>query len=346
MKNNDRNKKIDVMRGMLITMVVWGHCNLPGTKFVYLFHMTAFIMISGYFYKVKAYSFDQLVKTLGNIVRKYWLQYVIPVVGITIFMYYLKSLFGELYVYEDDFLNVYFPQGLGNKVLKELIMVQAGPFTGQLWFIRNLLIVHVLFVVIDYVVLSVTRKARIRYAVHYLVGSALLLLGFYLKMRGWNSPIEYNVERAMMTYVIYLFGFTYGSIFRRSSKDIVLFVISIPVLVVACNYKKIDLVALEIINPLFFLMVSVCGWLFINYLSALLSKIKLLLKVLSFLGENSYYIFVLHFLMMWIYDITFKDKGYVLGRFLFGLILPVIFYLLVKQIGLKVKESKRIKKNN
>lgn len=48
LKKTQRNVKIDAARGLAIICVVLGHCGAPGTQVYYLFHMGAFLFISGY----------------------------------------------------------------------------------------------------------------------------------------------------------------------------------------------------------------------------------------------------------------------------------------------------------
>lgn len=56
MINYRRNPVIDVVKGIAIIMVVWGHTvwtagDKPETNFIYLFHMALFYIASGYTYK-------------------------------------------------------------------------------------------------------------------------------------------------------------------------------------------------------------------------------------------------------------------------------------------------------
>ena len=62
-----RDGRIDSLKGVLIALVVWGHCFLYGVpqdnvkmviaNYVYLFHMPFFVFLSGYFTHVKSNSF-------------------------------------------------------------------------------------------------------------------------------------------------------------------------------------------------------------------------------------------------------------------------------------------------
>lgn len=62
-----RDNRIDTLKGVLIALVVWGHCFLYGipqdgikmviANYVYLFHMPFFVFLSGYFTHVRSTSF-------------------------------------------------------------------------------------------------------------------------------------------------------------------------------------------------------------------------------------------------------------------------------------------------
>lgn len=59
MEQKTRNKTIDISRGIAIILMVIGHsgCNEYVRKFIYLFHMAVFFMISGYLFTPKYKSF-------------------------------------------------------------------------------------------------------------------------------------------------------------------------------------------------------------------------------------------------------------------------------------------------
>lgn len=69
--NNENLKKIesqpkigwiDIFKGIAITLVVAGHAGSPINTYIYLFHMPAFIFISGYTYNGQKYTFFEYFK--------------------------------------------------------------------------------------------------------------------------------------------------------------------------------------------------------------------------------------------------------------------------------------------
>ena len=67
--DNGRNLTIDVLRTICILAMIFGHCHidLGLRKFIFSFHMTAFILLSGYLYKD---SSDNIIKRLWKEIKR------------------------------------------------------------------------------------------------------------------------------------------------------------------------------------------------------------------------------------------------------------------------------------
>lgn len=76
MKN--RNINIDIIKGIGIILMVGGHCGMPFTHFIYLFHMAIFFMASGYCFN--ASNSETMQDVLSFVKRKFkglWFPYVL-----------------------------------------------------------------------------------------------------------------------------------------------------------------------------------------------------------------------------------------------------------------------------
>ncbi len=324
MDSKQRNNLFDIIRGILIIMVVWGHCNLPGTTFIYLFHMSCFIIVSGYFYKAKATTYKDLIIEVGKKVKKSWIQYVVPVVGITIAFYFIKKIFPWVTIGNYDFWSTYFPGGLVKRVIAELLMIQAGPFTGQMWFVRNLLIVSVFFLCADFALSRLRCGEMVRSLIHLTIGLALMVLGYFLWFRFESKPIFYNVERAMMSYLIYYLGVLrkeYTKVANVYSALAAVFLLTF----VLRRYGTVYLITAQIINPVCFIAVSLSGWIVVELSATLLGRLSYFSRALAYLGKNSYSIFTFHFLTMWVYDVLTDFSGIGIARLAAGLFVPILF---------------------
>lgn len=52
--HDQRDKKIDFMKGVAITLMVMGHAYAPGSHLIALFNMPVFFMISGYLFNLSS----------------------------------------------------------------------------------------------------------------------------------------------------------------------------------------------------------------------------------------------------------------------------------------------------
>ena len=78
MAEKQRDRTLDVLKGIGIILMVVGHSGSRLTSFIYLFHMALFFMASGYVWnddKVKDVS--SLKKVLLSRVRGLWLPYTV-----------------------------------------------------------------------------------------------------------------------------------------------------------------------------------------------------------------------------------------------------------------------------
>ena len=74
----ERNITFDIIKGIAIYLMVLGHCGSPGHKFIYLFHMGVFFIISGYFFSEKNYkSYDNLKTFIKRKVKSLYLPFII-----------------------------------------------------------------------------------------------------------------------------------------------------------------------------------------------------------------------------------------------------------------------------
>lgn len=67
----DRDVSLDIMKGIAIVAVVFGHCTIfPYHTFIYSFHMPLFFIVAGYLYKKKEISIS-LKKDISRLVLPY-----------------------------------------------------------------------------------------------------------------------------------------------------------------------------------------------------------------------------------------------------------------------------------
>lgn len=82
-----RDEKVDIFKGIAILCVVLGHCGFPYTEYLYLFHMAAFIMISGYcFNEAHSESLTSFAKYIVRKLKTLYLPYALFNICIICFM--------------------------------------------------------------------------------------------------------------------------------------------------------------------------------------------------------------------------------------------------------------------
>lgn len=88
---NDRMSFVDIAKALLIIAVVLGHSGAGITKYIFLFHMPAFFMISGSLFRIKKknVSYPQLLWNK-------FIKYSVPYIAFAIF-----TIFVDTFIYSD-----------------------------------------------------------------------------------------------------------------------------------------------------------------------------------------------------------------------------------------------------
>ena len=88
----ERDKSIDVMKGILIVLVVMAHAQGPGYRFIYLFHMATFFMISGYLWKTRS-NLSKVSVFIRRKIKSLYFHYVICNGAFLLIFLLLPSIF-------------------------------------------------------------------------------------------------------------------------------------------------------------------------------------------------------------------------------------------------------------
>ena len=169
-KNSEstRIEWIDAAKGMLITAMVWAHAALPGTKYINLFHMAVFFILSGIVYKPQySDSKENLVLFIGKRIRTLWFPFVI---ANTLFLL-LNNFFLKINIYSDNpALRVFQPNfssghyiGFAEfcRCFVRIIFMRSGTqLGGASWFLRSLLEVELAFCILQFCVKRIIRNVK------------------------------------------------------------------------------------------------------------------------------------------------------------------------------------------
>lgn len=322
----NRDRKMDVAKGILIALVVYGHSGFD-SSFVNLFHMAVFIMISGFFYKGpdirtwKEYVFRRI--------KFLWVPYVLSNCGFTLFCY-IGDKFKWSIIQVENLNEIFFSKGLLTRIITEVCMLNTGPYATFTWFIKNLFAVSILVYAVDWAIikLNIYRKIELQ----AVIAVAMLIIGFVgYKKLPW-IPAFYNIERVLVSYILFYSGYMIHNLQIKVNTvtKLISLAISTMGLCLLNSIGNVWLVRVEITNPLFFMAASALGWVMIVELSTFVEMYtKFLPQVLSYMGKKSIYILCLHGFVGSI------CSYYALGRWLtlvMGCFAPILFAYVIDVI--------------
>lgn len=200
---NKRLTWVDVTKGFLMILVVIGHypgeLDFPLSKYIYWFHMPAFFLMSGLFFKEAKDRAE-----VGDSIRKRFMQLIVP------YLFFLVVITGMRYGIE---------LGSGNTDIQWYLndlwkLVVGGRFVrgayGVFWFITTLFAVFVIFTEITR---HFGRKAQLAIiAGFYLLAHAESLIAKYVLSGGTveaaqQIPLPWNLDVALMATVYFALGY-------------------------------------------------------------------------------------------------------------------------------------------
>lgn len=305
--NKRRSVEIDLTKGLAIILMVIGHTETPAQNFIYLFHMAVFFMASGYLYQQSAS--DSLGSVKAYIVRKIkglWF----PCALWTAIYSVLRNVFIDLNIYTTDPMLLaegesryaeLTPYWTGKEILRNILKgcilpgnVQVG---GSLWFLATLLHITVLYVLIDYALKQVLREKKVMLA-QGIVSALFLLIGFWFHVKG---IFLFGMVRAFTIYSLFHLGRVFHQykeplLDHNGVKTGLIMLGSFCLLLVYDRLGGIAIGENDFMDPVFLLTASVAGWFFLYEGAVFLKKVPFLSKAVSYIGEHTLPIVILHLL--------------------------------------------------
>ncbi len=288
------------------------HAHVPYTVPVSLFHMAIFFIASGYLYTEKNNSdFYHLKNFVFRRLKSIWLPYVITTSAFIL----LNNLFISIgfYTVDPNFLeydgmgvtslaHVYSSWEMLILLIKGFFMKSFTQLSGALWFLHTLFWGMIAYAIISYFLKKISQKESLYLVSQGLISILFLGIGYYCSLYGISLK---NYNRMFTVYILIYIGFLlrkYRIMEFLTSRSRVLkittFVASLVVLFI--GYKSDNIISLSnnyIVNPVYFLSMSLAGWFFLYLFSDYLKTHTILCrKVLPYIGKNSIWIVCLHFL--------------------------------------------------
>lgn len=281
-KDRERLAWLDWMKTLAIYLIIAGHCYVPGYKYVYVFSVPAFFIMSGFLSK-REFSFKELsVKMWWNLVVPMFFLFLIHLSYVTIF----RLVNGT---FEVDY------------VWKRLIGATVGmqrPGLGVLWFIYTLVILKILLQIIP-------EKGEKK----WLLITNIMFLFLAFLYHGLNIDIANSIVNILLAMPFFSIGYIlrpYKQVLNDCNIYAVPFVAVLGlVLIILCGYYN-DIVSLYKCtygdSMALCLLGGIAGTTFLWSLSRMLERF--LPRLVRIIGGGTIVILGLHGIMMSIFKMT------------------------------------------
>lgn len=271
----ERNNTIDILKGIAILLVVFGHICWEGVSHEYLwgFHMAIFFFASGIFFSTEKYcnSFNNFLKAkIKGLIFPYIIFYLITY----IYWIFIESKFrgGDLSAI-DQFLGLFYGT----------YDIRYNDFNGALWFMPCLFTMNIYYWFVNKIKNKVARIATV---------CAIYLTCFYFNP--YLAPLPFGMFTAAISLIFFEVGHLYRPYLDKNFpvySYIVLIVIASAVQILlhgkALSAWRVDETS---DNPMYSLILPFAGILLYTALSSLIKKNR----VLEWFGKNSLVIFAFH----------------------------------------------------
>jgi len=266
---NKRDTTVDIMRGFLIALMILCHTStdIVFHRIVYSFHMIAFIIISGYFYRSGVPLKIQLRKSVKSLV------------------YYAEFSVIYFFVSSQDIIGI-IKTVLGGFSYTHKLFPTAVP-VGPVYFILLLFVVRLLYAFIDCLCKGYMKDIVV--LVVSLAGIILGKTGFWLF---WSFDIamfcllffhiavyfrKYDILKKLneMPYMYFVFSLCWFLFVHNGSMDLA-----------TRRYENIGILIAGTISA-FILVYQLCAYIMRHWP-------KFIIKVITTAGESTAYILILH----------------------------------------------------
>ena len=302
--SKNRDPQIDVMRGIAILLVIWGHSisgmENPVNRVILSFHMPLFFFISGLCYKERKIQKNNILQIIKSL--------VIPMITFsfisTAYYYVIDCVLIDCIINHNT-INIFpkdvimhFIKGIGTWFLCDMLYVKLVSCFVPLW--NNLL-----------------RR---------IINGVCLIIMFLISL--YNIELPFYMSIFPFCFFFFLIGIEYrNSKYFKKPTDFVHVLYLFPILVILASINEpIGMCVNEYGNLFVFIMTSLIGILIVLVISASLNEpvgmymnqygnillfiinsligILMILiisnylkeaKILSFCGKNSMIIYVIHF---------------------------------------------------
>lgn len=306
----NRDKSIDIVKGIGIILMVVGHSGCPKWlhDFIYAFHMPLFFICSGYFYKPIS-----TIEGLFTFWKKRFKGLYFPYIKWSILFLLLHNVFYRLNIYSDSYGYLGSASTLYtfNDILirlKDILLCMESheELLGGFWFLRVLLFSSIGFSIIDYMLC----EWKI-HSIKYLIVFCLLLLFTFI---AWYVSMQFWVLDSLFLFfygcLFFLLGYLYRTYYSKLEvlENRWVNILCIILVIIGAIFVKNAMPAVNVPQIIPYLIVASAGSLIVFNIARLIEK-KKAASILIYIGRHTMVILALHFLSFKLINLI-KIYGY------------------------------------
>lgn len=350
---NKRLEWIDVCKGILIITIVLMHINFSfwseNAVGKYIGNLTSLYKVSIFFCVAGLTLKDENLKEPWRFIKRKIKNLYLKIIAIGVIAVILHNVLINIGFYQiglDYAGKVMRPYGLSDyikQIILTLFLANREVIIGPMWYANVLFMALVILALLDWFICLFVKNDNAR-IVRLIVALCLMLTSSALtNLAGFTIPRFNNTLTAV--FLIDLCQFLFRKL-KWNFDNHWMFVIATLILLSLPLYGHLSMTNNYFQDPAFLIVVAICGMYVLYYLSQKWEGIK----ILSFIGIQSFWIMALHF-------ISFKIGSVVLNLFIktdvssltptASKVFIVAFYLLVGIIipclvGVVIKKIKKL----
>lgn len=294
----ERNKTIDIARGIAIILMCIGHANCPDIlqKFVSMFHMAFFFVISGYFFnKEKTFSqpWNFIIKKIKGL--------YIPFITWGIIFTFLHNVFLNLKLLGPN--NHYYgiKETLWKAFTTNTRFIPTEEMMVPYWFFACLFYVSIFSMLLFFISNRLSKKKWIECLIFLLA----YVIGFILLYTKNGNSYDYIIRTFIISFLFYL-GYLWYHFKDKIQYNGTGLILSIIILIAGLfsSYNTINIALLELENPLIFLVYSVSGtYMLLNISKYIENHTSYLKSFLSYTGSKTLIILLCNCLCIRVFNL-------------------------------------------
>lgn len=300
-----RNEIIDIIKGTGIILMVLRHARFPHSDYVLLFHMAIFFIASGYLYKKPDCDIRSIFLYIKKKIKTLWLPYFITNVVFVLLnncfiatkIYTIDNLINTSIEIEGGALSTVYSLGdIIKSIIKAFFFQLNTHMGGATWFFGTLFGVLILYTAIILIVDSLKCTQRKKLTLRVLIAVMFSILGYICMINGYTLK---GLNRVFTAFPLIEIGRAmnkYKLVEQHIKWRKVIGVFSLLLVVIGHEIGNISLASNQIVNPVFFIIMSISGWYILLNVAYCVVKIKKVKGICTNLSKNSIWIIGTHFL--------------------------------------------------